>query len=144
MEQAEIKHFLVLSQAQQFEVLRKLRTDAAHLGGASLSAFTAVYISVVLVAFPLLASPIVELWPGPGSTGLGLFILLAGMVLAISLVRHQHDLARSATRLAFFEDALLQEPESLALRLVRSELPPTNRVGAAEASTMSVPQSGIG
>jgi hypothetical protein len=106
VELEEINRFLDLSPAQRFEVLRQLRTDVAHLGGGSLSAFIAVYISVVLVAIPLLASSIIEDFPVGGSIGIGLFILVAGLVVTRSFILHQRDLARSSARLTFFEDAL--------------------------------------
>lgn len=112
VEQVEIDHFLILDSTRQFDVLRQLRTDAAHLSGGSMSAFTAAYISVVLVAIPLMASSIVNSWPVGGSIGLGAFILIAGLVLARSSVLYQRDLARSATRLAFFEEALSRASRS--------------------------------
>ncbi|MBG6181873.1 hypothetical protein [Arthrobacter sp. CAN_A1] len=107
VELEEIDRFLDLDLVQRFEVLRQLRTNAAHLGGGSLGVFIAVYISVVLVAIPLLAASIIEDFPVAGSMGLGLFVLVAGIVVTRSFILHQRDLARSSTRLAFFEEALL-------------------------------------
>lgn len=107
VEQAEIGAFLALSPRQQFEDLRELRMSAAHLGGGSLSAFSAIYISIVVGALPLIGSA----WPnGSGWFGVPLalaaVILGGGFAVAIALVRHQHEMARAATRLAFYEDEL--------------------------------------
>lgn len=107
VEQAEIEAFLGLSPAQQFEDLRELRMSAAHLGGGSLSAFSAIYISIVVGALPLISSA----WPdGFGSPAvpfaLGAFILGGGFTVALAFVRYQQEMARAATRLAFYEDAL--------------------------------------
>jgi len=49
-----------LSEEQKFEDLRLLRTRAAHLSGGSMAAFTALYVSIIFFAVPLILSAMVE------------------------------------------------------------------------------------
>jgi len=103
----DIAAFLALDENKQFEDLRTLRTRAAHLSGGSLGAYTALYVGVILVALPLLG-PATASWVGPFASSLciALIILLAGCWIAYSFIQDQHDMARAATRLAFYEEAL--------------------------------------
>jgi 4-hydroxybenzoate polyprenyltransferase len=103
----DIAAFLALDENKQFEDMRNLRTRAAHLSGGSLGAYTALYVGVILVAFPLLGQATAS-WVGPfaSSLSIALIVLLAGCWIAYSYIHDQHDMARAATRLAFYEEAL--------------------------------------
>ncbi|MCW2133376.1 hypothetical protein B0G38_002553 [Arthrobacter sp. VKM Ac-2550] len=77
----------------------------------------AAYISVIAAALPLVA--LVSLQNDRTlavvtSLVVGGLILLLGLYLTIDLARNQGRLARSATRLAFYEDALKKEAEFAA------------------------------
>lgn len=105
----EVATFLALSADKQFEDLRSLRIRAAHLNGGSLGAFAALYVGVILVAFPLLGqatAPYVGLLAPPMSLTVGLVILVGGCWIAYSYIHEQRDMAHAATRLAFYEEAL--------------------------------------
>ncbi|MHC6231977.1 hypothetical protein ACX5I6_20810 [Arthrobacter sp. MMS24-T111] len=114
----DIDIFLALDENKQFEDLRELRTRAAHLGGGSLGAYTALYVSVTLAALPLLVQGTAS-WVGPFTSALAiaLVVLVAGFWIAYSFVHAQHEMARAATRLAFYEEALRAKP----LRHVEAE-----------------------
>lgn len=103
----DITTFLALDENKQFEDLRTLRTRAAHLSGGSLSAYTALYVGVLLVAFPLLGQAIAS-WAGPLASTLciALIVLIGGCWIAYAYLHDQHDMARAATRLTFYEEAL--------------------------------------
>ncbi|WP_156037199.1 hypothetical protein [Arthrobacter sp. UNC362MFTsu5.1] len=107
----EIATFVALDEEKQFQDLRSLRTRAAHLSGGSLGAFTALYVGVILVAFPLLGQATAS-WAGPFASPLSiaLLVLFTGCSIAYSYVYDQHDMARAATRLAFYEQALKTHP----------------------------------
>lgn len=103
----EVRRFLTLNDEQQFEDLLLLRTRAAHFGAGSLAAFTALYISVILFAVPL----IIESLPGetlgiPPALIPTVGTLAAGIWIAFAFVQEQHNMARAAARLAFYEEAL--------------------------------------
>ncbi|MET4622826.1 hypothetical protein ABIE18_004305 [Arthrobacter sp. 2762] len=108
---AEIATFLTLSEDKQFEDLRSLRNRTAHLSGGSLGAFTALYIGVILVAFPLIGQATAP-WAGPLAPPLsiGLVVLVAGYWIAYSYVKEQRNMAHAATRLTFYEEALKKRP----------------------------------
>lgn len=104
---SEVAAFLELDPQPQFEELSQLRRDAAHLGGGSFGALVAVYIGAALVAYPLIISgfyQMVDLPIHPLVIGLG--VAGIGLVLALSFAVTQNNLGRSATRLAFYEEAL--------------------------------------
>lgn len=106
----EIATFLALNEDKQFEDLRSLRTRAAHLSGGSLGAFTAVYVGALLVAVPLLGQSTAG-WAVNFASPLSiaLIVLLSGCSIGYSYARDQHDMARAATRLAFYEQALREQ-----------------------------------
>lgn len=113
----EIATFLALNEDKQFEDLRSLRTRAAHLSGGSLGAFTAVYVGALLVAFPLLAHSTAG-WAVNFASPLSiaLIVLLSGSAIGYSYALDQHDMARAAARLAFYEQALkVQTPGDISL-----------------------------
>jgi hypothetical protein len=103
----EIATFIALDEDKQFEDLRGLRTRSAHLSGGSLGAYSALYVGVILVVFPLLGQAL-ALWAGPfgSSLSIALTVFIAGSWISYSYVHDQHDMARAATRLAFYEEAL--------------------------------------
>lgn len=104
---SDVAAFLALDPKLQFEELRELRRDAAHLGGGSFSALVAVYVSAALVAYPLIVSGAYQLADvniQPLIVGLG--VAAIGLVLALNFALTQNNLARSAARLAFYEKAL--------------------------------------
>lgn len=103
----EINRFLGLSDDEQFEDLRLLRTRAAHLSGGSLSAFTALYISIIFFAVPLINAslPSDALWFPPTLIP-AVFALALGLGIAYGFIHEQHNMARAAARLAFYEDVL--------------------------------------
>lgn len=76
----EVRRFLTLNDEQQFEDLLLLRTRAAHFGAGSLTAFTALYISIILFAVPLM----IESLPG---NELGIPPALIPTVSALAVAR---------------------------------------------------------
>lgn len=114
VQQSDLDLFFSLSKTQQFEDLRELRTRVAHLGGGSLAAFTALYLSIVLVVLPMLLGSIID---GSGPYGVAApyitvaATLLLGMWIAYSFMLEQRDLARASARLAFYDDALRRQQE---------------------------------
>ena len=104
---ADVTAFLELEPQFQFEELRELRRDAAHLGGGSFGALAAVFVSAALVAYPLIVSGLFQV--GSASSQpllLGIGVALVGAVVATNFALTQNNLSRSATRLAFYEEAL--------------------------------------
>lgn len=109
VEQAEIALFLGQDERQQFEDLRDLRTKAAHLGGGSLAAFTALYVSLIIVVLPILTATILD-DTGPYAAEAP-YITAAviggsGLWIAIAFLREQHNMARASARLTFYTEAL--------------------------------------
>lgn len=109
VEQPEIALFLSQDERQQFEDLRELRTKAAHLGGGSLAAFTAVYVSLIIVVLPILTTTILDN-AGPYAAAAPYLTAVviggAGLWIAIAFLHEQHDMARAAARLSFYTEAL--------------------------------------
>lgn len=104
---ADVAAFLELDPQLQFEELRELRRDAAHLGGGSFGALAAVFVSAALVAYPLIVSGLYQV--GVSSSQpliLGIGVAVLGAVVATSFALTQNNLGRSAARLAFYEEAL--------------------------------------
>lgn len=121
VERSDVDLFLSLSETQQFEDLRDLRTRAAHLGGGSLAAFTALYVSIVLAVLPLFLGSIID-ESGPFASAApyitGAAVLILGLWIAYSFVLEQRDMARASARLAFYDEALQrqQHPRSRVSR----------------------------
>lgn len=104
---ADVTVFLELDPQLQFEELRELRRDAAHLGGGSFGALAALLVSATLVAYPLIVSGLYQ--AGAASSQpliLGVGVAILGAVAASNFVITQNNLARSAARLAFYEEAM--------------------------------------
>jgi hypothetical protein len=107
---ADVTVFLELDPQLQFEELRELRRDAAHLGGGSFGALAAVFVSAALVAYPLIVSGLYQ--AGVASNQpliLGIGVAILGAVVATNFVLTQNNLARSAARLAFYEQAMEEQ-----------------------------------
>jgi hypothetical protein len=107
---ADVTVFLELDPQLQFEELRELRRDAAHLSGGSFGALAAVFVSAALVAYPLIVSGLYQ--AGVASNQpliLGIGVAILGAVVATNFVLTQNNLARSAARLAFYEQAMEEQ-----------------------------------
>lgn len=104
---SEVAAFLALDPLLQFEELRELRRDTAHLGGGSFGALVAVFAGAALVAYPLIVSGVFQLADLPiHPLIIGGGVAALGLVLALSFALTQNNLGRSAARLAFYEEAL--------------------------------------
>jgi hypothetical protein len=109
VQESEIAAFLGLDPKLQFEKLRELRRDAAHLSGGSFGALIAIYTSAALVAYPLISSSFFQnssIRFADQSLVIGSGIACLVFLLAMNYALTQNRLARSATRLAFYEEAL--------------------------------------
>lgn len=107
VQSSEVAAFLELDPALQFEDLRELRRDAAHLSGGSFGALIAIYVGAAFVAYPLIVSGMAQTAGSPfGPIFAGMGVAGIGLILALNFALTQNNLGRSATRLAFYEQAL--------------------------------------
>lgn len=109
VQQEDIEAFLELPHDQRFQVLRTLRHETSLLAGGGLGPMAALYFAAVVASLPLisaLSSQDDKQWAAPTSIALGTFVLISGLYLTFQVVLSQRRYARSATRLAFYEDAL--------------------------------------
>ena len=73
----------------------------------------ALYFAAVVASLPLISALSLhddKQWAAPASIALGVFMLMSGLYLTMQVVLSQRRYARSATRLAFYEDALRHVP----------------------------------
>lgn len=117
VQEDDIQAFLRLSEEQRFQVMRTLRHDASLLSGGGLGPMAGIYFATVVASLPLLTALSLqgdEPWTLAVSVTVGAFMLISGLYLTLQVVFTQRRYARSATRLAFYEDALrkMQHPES--------------------------------
>jgi hypothetical protein len=109
VQQEDIQAFLELTHDQRFKVLRTLRHEASLLAGGGLGPMAALYFAAVVASLPLISALSLQddkQWAAPASIALGVFMLMSGLYLTVQVVLSQRRYARSATRLAFYEDAL--------------------------------------
>lgn len=112
--QEDIQAFLELTQDQRFEVLRTLRHEASLLAGGGLGPMAALYFAAVVASLPLVSALSLQddkQWAAPTSIALGILMLITNLYLTLQVVLSQRRYARSATRLAFYEDALRHAPD---------------------------------
>jgi hypothetical protein len=111
VERSDVSLFLSLDETKQFEDLRLLRTRTAHLGGGSLAAVTAIFVSIILAVPPILmgdSGPQNESGAGGSAYLLAVAIVGIGVWLAFGFLLEQRDMARASARLTFYEEALAQ------------------------------------
>lgn len=114
VEETDIEAFVVLPSDQRFQVLKTLRHEASLLAGGGLAPMAGIYLSTLAVSLPLIAlvSPRVDqTWAVPVSIVLGSVLLIFGLYFTAQVILGQRQNARSATRLAFHEEALRQHSE---------------------------------
>lgn len=109
VQEEDIEAFLELPKDQRFQVLRTLRHEASLLAGGGLGPMAALYFSALVAALPLMAVLSLQgdkQWAAPTSVALGTLIFIFGLYLTGQVILSQRRYARSATRLAFYEEAL--------------------------------------
>jgi len=105
----DIETFLRLPLEQRFQILRALRHEASLLAGGGLGPMAGLYFAAVVASLPLLLALALQddkQWAAPVSIAAGAILLVSGLYLTGQVLFSQRKYARSATRLAFYEDAL--------------------------------------
>lgn len=113
VQEDDIEAFLRLPEEQRFQVMRTLRHEAALLSGGGLGPMAGIYFAAVVASVPLMTALSVQgdkPWTFAASVAVGAFVLICGLYLTLQVVLTQRRYARSATRLAFYEDALRKTP----------------------------------
>ncbi|WP_285251223.1 hypothetical protein [Pseudarthrobacter sp. fls2-241-R2A-168] len=111
----DIEAFLRLPKEQRFQVLRTLRHEASLLAGGGLGPMAGIYFAAVVASLPLLTALSLQgdkQWTMAVSVAVGKLMLISGLYLTFQVVLTQRRYARSATRLAFYEEALQKMPDS--------------------------------
>lgn len=122
VQEGDIEAFLRLPEEQRFQVMRTLRHEASLLSGGGLGPMAGIYFAAVVASVPLLTALSVQgdkPWTLAASIAVGAFVLICGLYLTLQVVLTQRRYARSATRLAFYEDALRKTPRPDSLRSSR-------------------------
>ena len=113
VQEDDIQAFLRLPEEQRFQVMRTLRHETSLLSGGGLGPMAGIYFAAVVASLPLLTALSLqgdEPWMLAVSITVGAFMLISGLYLTLQVVLTQRRYARSATRLAFYEDALRKMP----------------------------------
>jgi hypothetical protein len=113
VQEDDIKAFLRLPEEQRFQVMRTLRHEASLLSGGGLGPMAGIYFAAVVASLPLLTALSLQgnkPWTLAVSIAVGALTLISGLYLTLQVILTQRRYARSATRLAFYEDALRKMP----------------------------------
>lgn len=109
IQEEDIKAFVDLPESERFQVLRTLRHEASLLAGGGLGPMAGIYFSALVASLPLLALLSLQggqQWAALISIAIGAVLFMFGLYLTVQVILSQRRYARSATRLAFYEDAL--------------------------------------
>jgi hypothetical protein len=115
VELQDVEEFLRHTPVERFEVLRTLRHEASLLSGGGLGPMAGLYFAALTVSLPLVALLTVQDDKSsavPLSLLIGSVLLIFGLYLTGQVISGQRKYAQSATRLAFYEEAVRQELEN--------------------------------